>query len=1181
MVSPNDPADLDGKKRSGPHDAASASLPPDPLSDDRPLSPSSSTPVHQGHGKTLLDLPHPKAEAIILAAVKMIDRDQRDVFIEDACRGDIGLKMEVKRVVQRYFAANGSFFSDPPAAEKLTLSPPEERVMSGWVGPYKLKIEIGEGGMGKVFVAEQSQPIQRRVALKMIKPGMDSAEVIGRFEAERQTLALMEHPYIASVLDAGVSENGTPYFVMEYVRGLPITEYCDLKKLPLRQRIELFIDVCQGIQHAHQKGIIHRDIKPSNVLVTSLDDHPVPKIIDFGIAKAIGEPVIGRSVHTRFRQVVGTPLYMSPEQAGLKDLDIDTRSDIYSLGILLFELLTGTPPVSKEVLLRHGEDELRRIVREEDSPLPSSRFESLSADEMTMIATNRGSNPQGLRSSLRGDLDAIVLKTLEKDRDLRYESASALAADLRRYLNHEPVLASPPSVLYRTQKFVRRRKGAILAVTAIALSLLVGTGVAVWQAVRANLNAVRMVAQEALTEEKARLAEEQRQRAEIAEFEHHKELDRSQELLYASSVRLASRHQQTGDSEQANRLLDNWIPEPGSTDRRGIEWHLLHNQLNNFGEELLQVGGDVSSIRMSRDNTYIVAATDGGLIWRYSLIEHRPLTCWETRLTDVRRMEFNPDGEFLAVISYEAEAVVIATATGEIVLRCPSPGMSTKNADVCFFKGQLLTTGNRGDISVWDLQSRTLVQTWSTSSKLVLDIESSPDQSLLAILSGYDGELEYRVNLMSEIGQEIQQRYLGLDFYPCSISLHPNNTLVAVGGILGELEVWDTRKPVRHRKWAFVEKLNELQFSADGQYLAMAERSGAIHVLEWRKATKPRLDENHRFHHNWAAHRRPARTVAFSADSRHVVTSGIDGRVVRWSRDKKTTSRIVVGQGNWELVSRPAPDVFATFYERTLRLNMLGGLQPITEITTPAEFSHINQVVGIPSQKQLAVSTHAKSILIGTIEPPFGFSPLPIDISKCLDPPNLKVLSDEVTLVCVGQIPELQVAAWDCRSRRVAFSYENPKVLPRQVIFCRHEDSAWVLTEGALLLIEIRTGNIKDQRPILGRDVKRIAISPSGKTMSVAFSDRRIELVDVLTNENQMTIFGHVGAVEKMAFSRDGKTLIALDAGGNLRFWNVSTGTELLSWKVAVKHFDLSDDDQMLSIHYEDVIDLYDLALRE
>ncbi len=363
-----------------------------------------------------------------------------------------------------------------PAPDKtIAAEEPSERI-----GRYKILQKLGEGGCGVVYMAEQTEPVRRRVALKVIKLGMDTKQVIARFEAERQALALMDHPNIAKVLDAGTTEKGRPYFVMELVKGIRITDYCDQNHLGTPERLALFTQVCQAIQHAHQKGIIHRDIKPSNILVTLHDGVPVPKVIDFGIAKAIEQPLTGKTVFTAFGQFMGTPAYMSPEQAELSGLDIDTRSDIYALGVLLYELLTGKTPFDAKELLQAGLDEMRRRIREEEPMRPSTRLSTMIDADLTAIAHQRHSEPAKLTRFIRGDLDWIVMKCLEKDRMRRYETANGLAMDLRRHLNNEPVVACPPSAAYRFQKMVRRNKLAVAAVSAVAASLLVGLGLSTW-----------------------------------------------------------------------------------------------------------------------------------------------------------------------------------------------------------------------------------------------------------------------------------------------------------------------------------------------------------------------------------------------------------------------------------------------------------------------------------------------------------------------------------------------------------------------------------------------------------------------------------------------------------------------------------------------------------------------------
>ena len=368
----------------------------------------------------------------------------------------------------------------------IQLTPPEVEGPGSVIGRYRLLEKIGEGGFGIVYVAEQREPVKRRVALKIIKLGMDTRQVVARFEAERQALALMDHPNIAKVLDAGATEAGRPYFVMELVRGIRITEYCDQNNVSTQERLNLFIKVCQAIQHAHQKGIIHRDIKPSNILVTVNDGVPVPKVIDFGIAKATQGELTDKTVYTQFQQFIGTPAYMSPEQAEMTSLDIDTRSDIYALGVLLYELLTGKTPFEQQDLLKAGLDGMRRMIRESEPPRPSTRVSSLQGEERTTTAKRRGLDPLKLVSLLRGDLDWIVMKCLEKDRTRRYETANGVAMDVQRYLNHEPVVAARPSALYTFQKFSRRHRVALVTTTAFVVLLVAGVIVSTSQAIRAS-----------------------------------------------------------------------------------------------------------------------------------------------------------------------------------------------------------------------------------------------------------------------------------------------------------------------------------------------------------------------------------------------------------------------------------------------------------------------------------------------------------------------------------------------------------------------------------------------------------------------------------------------------------------------------------------------------------------------
>jgi parvulin-like peptidyl-prolyl isomerase/tetratricopeptide (TPR) repeat protein len=414
--------------------------------------------------------PGPKdIKEIFAQALQISTPAERASFLDSACKDDPELRGQVESLLEAHHEA-GDFL-----CETIKL-PPIDSVTEprgALIGRYKLLEKIGEGGFGVVYMAEQQEPVQRKVALKIIKAGMDTQEVIARFAAERQALALMDHPNIAKVLDAGATETGRPYFVMELVRGIPITDYCDEKRLSTAERLRLFIKVCQAVQHAHQKAVIHRDLKPSNILVTLHDGEPVPKVIDFGVAKALGQKLTEKTLFTAFRQMIGTPAYMSPEQAEMSGLDIDTRSDIYSLGVLLYELLTGVTPFDKETMAKAALDEIRRMIRETEPPKPSTRLRTL-GEKLNEVAKHRQTEPGALSRFIRGDLDWIVMKCLEKDRKRRYETANGVAADLERHLNLEPVLACPPSALYRLGKTVRRHRLAFAAGAGIAISLMAG-----------------------------------------------------------------------------------------------------------------------------------------------------------------------------------------------------------------------------------------------------------------------------------------------------------------------------------------------------------------------------------------------------------------------------------------------------------------------------------------------------------------------------------------------------------------------------------------------------------------------------------------------------------------------------------------------------------------------------------
>jgi serine/threonine protein kinase len=522
-------------------------------------------------------------EAIYFAALEKKASAERVAYLDEACKGDEVLRRCVERMLDSSSKV-GNFLQPEPKDRPIEDKPaPIEERPGSIIGPYKLLQELGEGGFGVVFMAEQEHPVRRRVALKIIRPGMDSRQVVARFEAERQALALMDHPNIARVFDGGTTDSGRPYFVMELVKGTPITEFCDKNRLTPRERLELFIPVCQAVQHAHQKGIIHRDLKPSNLLVAMYDDKPVPKVIDFGVSKAIEQKLTEQTLFTRVGQVIGTLEYMSPEQASLNALDVDTRSDIYALGVLLYELLTGTTPLNKGRMEGVAFLEMLRLIREDEPPRPSTRL-SESGVALAAYAMQRRSDSQKLPGLVKGELDWITMKALEKDRGRRYATANALARDVQRYLDDEQVEACPPTIGYRLHKYARKHKAIIGAMSAVAAVLLVGIAATTWQALRAThaegvALAKQRDAEQAQADEAAqrKIADVAKEKAQQERDAAKAEREKVRRLHYTATLNLISSAWDADNIDRVQELLDEQRPGSGETDLRDFEWHYWNN----------------------------------------------------------------------------------------------------------------------------------------------------------------------------------------------------------------------------------------------------------------------------------------------------------------------------------------------------------------------------------------------------------------------------------------------------------------------------------------------------------------------------------------------------------------------------------------------------------------------------
>lgn len=741
------------------------------------------------------------------------------------------------------------------------------------IDKYKVLQEIGEGGFGIVYMAEQQEPVRRKVALKIIKPGMDTRAAVARFEAERQALAMMEHPNISRVLDAGATANGRPYFVMDLVKGIPITDFCDKRNLSTVKRLQLFKTVCEAVQHAHSKGIIHRDLKPSNVMITLHDGTPVPRIIDFGIAKALNQQLTDKTLFTRYGQMLGTPMYMSPEQAEMSGLDIDIRSDVYSLGVLLYELLTGTPPLTEETVRTAAYSDLVRIIMEDDPPTPSSRLLTL-GETLSDVCDHRDTNPRRLASLLQGDLDRIVMKALEKDRTRRYETVSDFARDVDRYLNDKPVVASSPSTFYRIQKFTRRNRALVLSTSAVLLALTLGFLLAVAGLFSARQQQSLALAAEARERDQRERAEYEESNAKLARDNERVQRERVETSLYFHQIARAHREWQSGKLRNAAQILNEC-----SEEKREWEWHYLRRLCDSSEKTMRGHSSLVHRTQISPDGKWIASASSRwhdrrpGEVIIWNRISGEPVHFVGRQPFGIREIAFSPNSHLLAAVNNARGGIhVWDVVTGSTVFAHSNRSFE----GVCFSPDSknVAAAGVDGRVHIYDAQTGRSIRVIGNASSQLFDVAYHPSgdfiaavthSSELAVWDSGSGQLLHR---FERAGNR-------------AVDFSPDGKLIATGGYsgatAGRLQVYEIREGVVRELVEHTTNfgaIGSLVFSPDSQFLALTSTDAQVRF--WDPRSGHQLNA-------FRAHDGVVAGLGFGPDARQLVTGGTDKTVKLWT----------------------------------------------------------------------------------------------------------------------------------------------------------------------------------------------------------------------------------------------------------------------------------------------------------
>jgi len=1060
-------------------------------------------------------------EVAIFSAARRLPAEERSAYLDQACAGDAAVRQCVEELIQASEEAP-DFLQDPAPRSTVRVSAITEKA-GDRIGRYKLLQQIGEGGCGVVYMAEQEEPVRRRVALKVIKMGMDTKSVIARFEAERQALALMDHPNIAKVLDAGATETGRPYFVMELVKGVRITDYCDQNNLRTTERLALFTLVCHAIQHAHQKGIIHRDIKPSNILVTMHDGVPVPKVIDFGIAKATtDQPLTNKTLFTAFEQFIGTPAYMSPEQAEMSGLDIDTRSDIYALGVLLYELLTGKTPFDARELLASGLDAMRRTIREKEPARPSTRLSTMLAADLSAAAKHRQCESSKLTNSIRGDLDWMVMKCLEKDRTRRYETANGLANDIQRHLNNEPVVARPPSNLYRVQKLVRRNKLFFAAVGAVALTLIAGLSFSIYSFLRERKAHVGEAAQR-------RIAVEQRTEAETARGSEAQQRSQAERLLYVANMNLA---QQAWEQNNIGRLRQ-LLSDTQHSKNRGFEWYYWQRQMHLALKTLSGHLAVVQSVAFSPDGQRIVTGSDDRTAKVWEVANGRELLTLKGHSAPIESVAVSPDSQRIATGSRDQTIKVWEAASGRELLTLKGHGSGVRSIAFSPDGQQIVTGSSDGTAKVWDMASGRELLTFRAHSGGIWTVAFSPDGQRIVSGGGDPTAKVWEVASGRELFT-LKGHSVGI----LSAAFSPDGRRIVTAGGDRTAKVWEAaggRELLTlrgHTAWVW-----SAAFSPDGQRIVTGS---------WDQTAKIWETVSGRELFTLKGHGAKINAVAFSPDGQRIVTGSDDRTAKMWEaasdRELLTLNghsdqvRSVVfspdGQrivtGGWDQVAK----MWQAVSGREL-LTLKGQRDPICSVAFSPDGQRI--VTGsadhtartweaASGRELLAFKGHRSSIWS------VAFSP---------DGQRIVTGSGDHTAklwdAANGQ-ELLTLTGHRDQTLSVAFSPDGQRIVTGSG---DQTAKVWETTSGRELV------TLKGH----GAEIWSVAFSPDGQRIVTGSGDQTAKVWETTSGRELVTLKGHSAEIRSVVFSSDGQRIVTGSGDQTVKVWETTSGRELLTLK--------------------------------